>query len=251
MITRKKNALIFILGDFLTFLESRLGVFGPFSFRLLMGLGFGLASLFFFAKLTEDLLFNELLLFDRIATFIVRFYSSDRLTAIMRAMSDLGSPQAFLFTGLAVMAYLWFVRRHAWDTVLIPTVLGGSIILNEALKLLFHRQRPGLPHLVEVTGLSFPSGHAMVSFSFYGLLAYLVWANFSGRILKLLAALFLAVLILAIGISRIYLGVHYPSDVLAGFSAGSFWLVACILGLRSIRYRKRLECKSPVYAKNP
>jgi len=213
-------------------------IFGPFSFKLLLGLSFGLASLFLFAKLSEDLLFNELLLFDRIATYVVRFFSSDRLTVIMKAISDLGSPLAFTVIGLATMTYTWFVRRHAWDTMLIPIVLVGGILLNEALKLLFHRQRPGLPHLVEASGLSFPSGHSMVSFSFYGLLAYLIWVNFSNRALKLVAVPIMTVLILAIGISRIYLGVHYPSDVLAGFAAGSFWLVACILGLRGVRYYK-------------
>ncbi|TLM99937.1 phosphatase PAP2 family protein, partial [bacterium] len=160
---------------------------------------------------------------------------------IMKVISDFGSPLTLLLTGLAVMAYTWFGRRHFWDTLLVPVVLAGSIFLNEALKLLFHRQRPGLPHLVEVTGLSFPSGHAMVSFSFYGLLIYLVWLNFSGRVIKLLITVILGFLILAIGISRIYLGVHYPSDVLAGFSAGSFWLVACILSLRGIRYHRFMK----------
>lgn len=235
---RKQNALIFILGDFLAFLEKRLGVFGPFSLRLLLGLVFGLASLFLFAKLSEDLLFNELLLFDRVVTDAVRFFSSPRVTVVMRAISDFGSPLLLLVAGLAAAAYTWFVRRHVWDTLLIPIVVVGSSALNEALKLLFQRERPGLPHLVEVSGLSFPSGHSMVSFSFYGLLIYLAWANFSGRSAKLAATALLAPLILAIGISRIYLGVHYPSDVLAGFAAGSFWLVACILGLRGIRYYK-------------
>lgn len=215
-----------------------LRVFGPFSFRLLLGLAFGLASLFLFAKLSEDLLFNELLFFDRIVTNAVRVFSSDRLTMIMRAISEFGSPLLLLAAGTAAAVYTWFVRRRTWDTVLIPVVVAGSTILNEALKLLFQRERPGLTHLVKVSGLSFPSGHAMVSFSFYGLLIYLAWVNFSGVVSKITASVLLAVLILAIGISRIYLGVHYPSDVLAGFAAGSFWLVACILGLRGIRYHK-------------
>lgn len=221
-----------------TFLENRLGVFGPFSFRLILGLSFGLGSLFLFAKLSEDLMFNELLLFDHVVTNVVRFNISDKMTMIMRTVSDVGSPLTILVISLAVMAYTWFARRHVWDTVLVPVVLLGSIILNNALKFLFHRERPGLPHLVEVSGLSFPSGHAMVSFSFYGLLAYLAWVNMTGRVSKLMATVLLILLILTIGASRIYLGVHYPSDVLAGFAAGSFWLVACILGLRGIRYHK-------------
>ncbi|MFA5776796.1 MAG: phosphatase PAP2 family protein [Patescibacteria group bacterium] len=234
----REKTILHIIGDFLSFIQKKLGVFGPFSFKLIFGLALGLGALFLFAKLTEDLLFNELLLFDRIVTSVVRFFSSDRMTMGMKAVSQLGSPWMLVIVGMLMMLYTGIGRRHFWDTVLVPIALIGGMILNETLKYGFHRQRPGLHRLVEVSGFSFPSGHSMMSFIFYGLMVYLVWANFPGKALKLAVSALLICVIPAVGISRIYLGVHYPSDVLAGFSAGGFWLVACILGLRGIRYHK-------------
>ena len=237
-IDNRNNSFLHIFGDLLAFLEQKLGIFGPFSFKLLFGLSLGLASLFGFAKLSEDLLANELLAFDVTVTGFIRSFSSPQMTAIMKEISNLGSPGVLIGVGVVVMLYTGFKRRHFWDMVLVPLTLLGGIILNEALKGLFHRQRPGWPHLVAATGLSFPSGHSMMSYIFYGLLIYLLWANFPGKRLNWLFTALFGITVFAVGISRIYLGVHYPSDVLAGFAGGSFWLVACILGLRGIRYYK-------------
>jgi len=224
--------------NLLSFIQKKLGVFGPFSLTLIFGLALGLGALFLFAKLSEDLLFDELILFDQIGTGVVRFLSSDRMTMGMKVASQLGSPRMLVILGMLMMLYTGIRRKHFWDTALIPIALVGGMILNETLKYGFHRQRPGLHRLVEVSGFSFPSGHSMLSFIFYGLMVYLVWVNISGKALRLAVSALLICVILAVGISRIYLGVHYPSDVLAGFSVGGFWLVACILGLRGIRYYK-------------
>lgn len=229
---------MFVLDDLLTIARKHLGVFGPFSVRLLLGLALGLASLFLFAAVAEDLLTHQLIAFDNSVTSAVRYYSSDRITYVMKIISLMGSPLTLTVVGAIAMLYTGLVRKHFWDMLLVPISLIGGIILNSALKLLFHRQRPELPHLVRVSGLSFPSGHAMMSFIFYGLLIFLMWANFRGRFFKGFLTAIFTILIVAIGISRIYLGVHFPSDVVAGFAAGSFWLVACILGLRGIRYYK-------------
>lgn len=236
---REKKSLIYIISEIMEILEKKLGIFGPFSLRLLTGLLLGLLSLFLFAKLSEDLLFNELPTFDQMVAQFVRSYSTGNVTAFMRFVSQLGSPLMLTLVGLGATAFFGYVRKSFWDGILIPIALVGGSILNESLKYLFHRQRPALPHLVKVSGFSFPSGHAMMSLIFYGLLAYLILKITSGKPIKYIIGIMAAMLIILIGVSRIYLGVHYPSDVIAGFSAGAFWLIACVYTLKAARYGRK------------
>lgn len=108
--------------------------------------------------------------------------------------------------------------------------LAGGWLLNTVLKEVFHRTRPDIEHLVAAGGYSFPSGHAMIATAFYGMLGYLIWLNLKRRDKPAWYVMVLTfILVVAIGTSRIYLGVHFPSDVIAGFAAGGVWLVACVL----------------------
>lgn len=213
---------------------SPLGAFGNF---LVVGLALGVGFMLLFAKLAEDLLDNELKLFDQIVIGIVHTLQGPVMTTVMKVITNIGSPPVMI--GFALVAVvLLLVKKHFWDATMVGTALAGSWLMNELLKGLFQRTRPDAARLVEVTGYSFPSGHAMVSFALYGMLAYLIWINLTSGCLRTVSTLAFALLVVAIGISRIYLGVHYPSDVLAGFAAGGFWLVGCILGLQTIRYYK-------------
>ncbi|TYR76673.1 phosphatase PAP2 family protein [Rossellomorea vietnamensis] len=105
--------------------------------------------------------------------------------------------------------------------------LGGGF--NWLLKAYFKRERPDIEALVEQGGYSFPSGHSMGSFVLYGTLAFAVFRLYDHTWSKILGAAALMLLVLLIGLSRIYLGVHYPSDILGGFSAGGVWLLFSIL----------------------
>ena len=151
-------------------------------------------------------------------------------------------PQLKFFEGIACLANVWtlsvltlvvmaillrrrqFFRATAW-----LTALAGGGLLNTLLKNEFHRLRPNLPNpFVTEPGWSFPSGHAMISVIAYGMLAYLLIteaSNSRARRLIMGAAIFLVVII---GFSRLYLTVHYFSDVVAGYAAGGFWLLICI-----------------------
>jgi len=200
------------------------------------GLIFGLVFMFIFVKLAEDLINNELKLFDQTVMSLIKNLDNPLTTKIMKAITQMGSPAIMISIAIVVWFYLFKVQKHFWDSSILITALVGSWTMNEILKRAFHRARPDIVKLIKVTGYSFPSGHAMVSFAFYGILAYLMWLNIRTKPLKYFSILFCSFLILAIGISRIYLGVHYPSDVLAGFAAGGLWLVGCILGLQAIRY---------------
>jgi undecaprenyl-diphosphatase len=106
-------------------------------------------------------------------------------------------------------------------------VLMLATLSNIVLKKVINRARPSLEHLVSVNTLSYPSGHAMSAMAFYGFLIYLCIRYRMARWLRYLLVSVLVLLILSIGISRIYLGVHYPTDVAAGFIGGLIWVAFC------------------------
>ncbi|MCX7596451.1 MAG: phosphatase PAP2 family protein [Fischerella sp.] len=151
------------------------------------------------------------------------------LDRIMLGITFLGEPLVLLLICLGWGAGLHHYKRHSEITTLF-TAAFGAISLNILLKELFCRKRPALwNYIVNVRHYSFPSGHAMVSIVIYGFLSYLLAKQFP-RYRKPILAL-TAILIVAIGFSRLYLGVHWPADVVAGYAAGLVWLTACILSL--------------------
>ena len=153
-------------------------------------------------------------------------------------MSLLGSPGFVAAWGLVLVGLLLVRRQHLLLGGWIAAVAGAGL-LDVALKRVFHRPRPmwGLP-LLTARGWSFPSGHAMGSLVAYGMLAYLLLRETHlGRHQRMLAIISAALLVLLIGLSRLYLGVHYFSDVIGGYAAGVVWLAACISGLEIVRRR--------------
>ena len=203
---------------------------------LIWGLSISVLLLVIFAKLSEDLLYHELGTFDRVVGELIRGFATPSLTRVAIIITDLGS--AYIEVGLmfVVGAFLLFRLKYTWETALLAISLSGSWLLNTILKELFQRARPDIVHLAKAGGYSFPSGHAMVAATFYGVIGYLLCLNLrnhskpSWYIVVITFAL-----ITSIGISRVYLGVHFASDVIAGYAAGGVWAIACIVGLKEIR----------------
>ncbi len=194
--------------------------------RLALVITAAVLSAIAFARIAEDYLTNDPL--ARWDVSFARWLSGERSTLgtdLFRVLTFLGSPAAVLTIAAAVCIVL-YRRRQLVEAVLLPVVLGGGELLNLILKLSFHRSRPELG-FVELDTYSFPSGHAMISTAGYGALTYLAWIHLgNGRRLMLLAGTL--VLVALIGFSRLYLGVHYLSDVLAGVAGGAFWLSVSI-----------------------
>lgn len=163
------------------------------------------------------------------------------LTPVVVFFTWLGTQWVLVPGGLLLLAWFAFRRRHRWHSWRVPVVALGAIGLNALLKLTYHRPRPLLPHLVPAHGLSFPSGHAMVAMAFYGLLFWLLSRRLRRGWKRTLTRVGLALLILAIGGSRIYLHVHYASDVVAGFAAGLAWL---LLALGTLGYLERRAARA-------
>lgn len=150
-----------------------------------------------------------------------------------------------VLTLVTVLAIAFLLLRHRWRQALLAALAtGGGSLLGTLLKSLFARPRPEVvPHLVEVTSLSFPSGHAMNSAIVYLTLAVLIARSFEEGRLRAFVISVAALLVLTIGVTRIYLGVHYPSDVLAGWAVGAAW--ALLMGLVSNILQRRRKIEQP------
>lgn len=150
----------------------------------------------------------------------------------MRDISGLASTTVLLFVMAAALAYLLAVRRRAM-ALFVLLALGGGQVLASLLKLGVDRPRPELvPHLVEVVTLSFPSGHAMGAALTYGTLGVLAAGIAPNRAARICLLSLAVIATLLVGVSRVYLGVHWPSDVLAGWCAGFAWAALCFLAMR-------------------
>ncbi len=182
---------------------------------------------------------DEFICFDNKITTLIQGYSNNSLTKLAILFTNLGSGYIEFLVFLIVGSYLLFRLKHIWDTFILTSCLLGTWLLNIGMKMVFQRQRPTIEHLIQVGGYSFPSGHAMVSTAFYGFIGYLLWLNLRNLVkFSWVIPILTLILILCIGVSRVYLGVHFPSDVLAGFAVGAIWLIACIYALNGIRYFK-------------
>jgi undecaprenyl-diphosphatase len=165
------------------------------------------------------------------------------LTGMMIDITALGGATIIFMITAAVVFYLLIQKQYEFMWLILIATIGGAIIAF-GLKELFARERPPLMfHLLPVKSMSFPSGHAMMSSVVYltqGALLAKVQSNKNLRIYILLAAM---ILVFLIGISRIYLGVHYPTDVLAGWSVGLAWASLCWLAARYLQRRKEHKSK--------
>jgi membrane-associated phospholipid phosphatase len=176
---------------------------------------------------------------DLAALAALRAHASTPLDWVAIVFSWLGSELLILF---AVILGVYFLQHRLWSRALeVLVVPGGAQLLNNVLKLLFHRDRPTAVSggLISAQIYSFPSGHAMVSAAFYLFVAYLAWHHLRGR-WRTLAATGLLLLVVLIGLSRMYLAVHYLTDVVAGYCAGFVWFLSTIAGGRLLaRYNGR------------
>jgi undecaprenyl-diphosphatase len=163
------------------------------------------------------------------------------LEGAMRDITSLGSASVLVLITAAVIIYLLLVRR--WGTALLTFVaVAGGQVLSSLLKLGIDRPRPELvSHLVTETSLSFPSGHAMLSAVTYLTLGSLAARFLHGRATKIYVLSLAVLTTVLVGVSRIYLGVHWPSDVLAGWCAGFAWAMLCWLVARFLQRRKALD----------
>ena len=178
-----------------------------------------------FFALAEDVFHQEIMNGDIVGYDIVsKFFKFNVSTPIAKFITNFGGA---IFV-ISLTTILFFVIKDKKIGISIITNLGIVTILNQIIKFIMQRPRPTEFRIIEETGYSFPSGHSMVSLAFYGYLIYLIYKYINNKHLKRTLIILLSVLICIIGVSRIYLGVHYTSDVLGGFLISLAYLIIYI-----------------------
>lgn len=167
--------------------------------------------------------------FDQAIIDAIQGLEAPRLTSFMQLFTAIGDTKVVMLLIVAVTAFLLLGLRNRRQAYFFFFALIGTGVLNQTLKFIFKRARPEFHRLAEAAGYSFPSGHTMMSFSLYALFTYLLWGHIrstAGRVILVIFAIFMFSMI---AVSRIYLGVHYPSDILGGMFASAFWLTLAAL----------------------
>ncbi len=195
-----------------------------------------LCALFVFAlaRFHEDLSHPRIEHLDRAILEGIHAQDTPWLTALARILSFIGSPMT-LFPAIPIAAaILWRHGPHR-DAALLLLGMAGGGLLESTIKLHYRRIRPDVPWaFVHERSFSFPSGHSVLAAVLYGLLAYLTLKRCHTALQRAAVLLACVSLILAIGASRIYLGAHFPSDVLAGYFVGATWLLFLFIGDRTL-----------------
>ena len=214
--------------------------FGLLSLSLLIGLATAIGALIFFGWLADEALEGDARAFDDATRAAVHQLASPLLTAIMRGFSFVGSTIALSVATIFVVIR-FAMRKWKREAILFALTMIGAGLLNIALKLAFKRPRP-VPffNLSPPETYSFPSGHSLTSAVFFGALAAILTARIRSRRVRVALWIVSTAMFLLIGLSRIYLGVHYTTDVIAGFAAALIWiLVVRFVELGLVRRRRR------------
>jgi undecaprenyl-diphosphatase len=178
---------------------------------------------------------------DKKILIYINYYASQHSTTIPLFITNFGDIFYLFLLYLIAIAVLSFYK-HYKDALLLTFIIGSAAISINLIKNIYYRLRPTLEYKIDyVSGLSYPSGHSFISMCFYGTLIYFIFKYIKNKKKKYLLSALLCSFIIIIGLSRIYLGVHYPSDILGGFSLGLFWIS---LWISIFKYSKNQKCIS-------
>jgi membrane-associated phospholipid phosphatase len=191
-----------------------------------VGLAVCLVILLGLSCLCQEVWEKEAFGFDTTVLLWLHQWANPVLDAVMIKVTTLGNPEFVVVVVVFGLGWLWW-RQHRLEAKVFAIACLGALILNQGLKLCFAKPRPQLwTRLIAESSYSFPSGHALGSLVLYGFLAYILsiqFPRFAHWIYGVAAGI-----IAAIGVSRLYLGVHWPTDVVAGYAVGFLWLMVCI-----------------------
>ena len=216
--------------------------------RILMGFLVSAVVVFLFMKIASEVMEGDPLAFDRFILQALRYPSDPAMPVgpawlrdVMIDWTALGGMTVLTMLTVATFGYL-LARGKKGMAILLAVSISGGALMSGLLKIGFARQRPDIvPHLVEVHTTSFPSGHAMNSAIIYLTLGVLLARAEKDRFVRIYILSVAILLTLSIGVSRVYLGVHWPSDVIAGWCIGACWAALCSIMAKALQRRHRIE----------
>lgn len=218
----------------------------------LLSLSLFIIAVIVFLAVAKYVFWDQKAEFDQHAFLFFESFINEDNNNLMAFFTIFGNYQFLVTANLLVIFYFLFIRKHKWYSIKIPAVALGSVSIMFLLKLWFSRPRPLTPLLGPAMGYSFPSGHAMSSVTFFGLLIYFIWKKPGLNVrFRYVLIILLVLLICIIGISRIYLRVHYASDVIAGFCVGVIWLVVSLNLLDRLERRNKTKLQELVQEQPP
>ena len=183
-----------------------------------------LLALIVFIFAAREIFVLKNFVFDEDVFDALRPYITPGRTQFMNFITFLGKHDALIPLNIRLIGYFLYKKKR-WFAIRIAALALSSLLLKFILKFYFQRARPDIPVIEKVDGYSFPSGHALIGVVFYGLVIFVIWHEVKQKWLKIILTIFFVLLILLISFSRIYLRVHYASDVIAGMAVGFIWLV--------------------------
>jgi membrane-associated phospholipid phosphatase len=189
-----------------------------------------------FVSLTTEIFEMDTQFIDTTVSRLIYSLRTPPLTAFMLFITDLGAD--YILVGLVAIIIFLIWKRHRKEALLFLIITAMGVFINSTLKILIQRPRPLISPMISASSYSFPSGHAMNSFVFYAFLSFYIFHFTRRKLLSSIVSILCAVLILLIGFSRIYLGVHYPSDILAGYLVGFWWFVTALAIEKTITFLK-------------
>ncbi|WP_117149184.1 phosphatase PAP2 family protein [Paraliobacillus zengyii] len=200
---------------------------------------------YFFLSLAEEVLENESFQIDEVINQFIISINAPWLTNLMGYITETGSVIWITIGTIIVVVYLlFFSKKSNWMATFLIINMVGISGLTKGLKLLFERERPEVIAQYDGTGFSFPSGHSTGAVTFYGFMIYLIAVSRLSRFWKWMINLFLGFWIVIVSLSRVVIGVHYITDIIAGLIFGLAWLLVCIAALEVMLWRKRKDKKS-------
>lgn len=222
------------------FVAARLSPEGETGLHLTVGVMLMVAAAWLFGDIAEDVVNNEAI--TVLDVRLAHWFHANANAAITSVMLFVTHWHGMLGTALMAtgLAGFFYRRREQYWALAVAAVVPGGMLLNVLLKYVFHRARPSFDDpLLSLTTYSFPSGHTANAALLYGLLACWLWVRHRGAGARAAIVAGACAMVALVGTSRMYLGVHYLSDVLAASAEGCAWLAVCITAISTLRRRRQ------------